>query len=261
MSTPSASAASTKCPGCGQPAAGKFCSACGTPLRDASCPSCRAPLSSGAKFCHRCGSPLGGGRKPATSSTAWLVAGAAVVGLVAVLVLAALRGPGSAPAAAAPGAGAPGALPTGSAPVDLASLTPRERADRLYDRIMRAHEQGDTSQIRMFKPMALQAYDMLGELDNDARYHVGLLHTVTGDPQAALAQADSMDAGNLMGAMLRQRAAIALGDEGASRGAYTAFLANYDREIAANRPEYEAHRSLIDSFLAEARRVAGGEGS
>lgn len=187
-------------------------------------------------------------------------AGAAVVGVVAVLVVAALWGPGSAPPVGAPAGNQSGTASAGGAPaLDLASLSPRERADRLYDRIMRAHERGDTAEISFFKPMALQSYQMLGEMDHDARYHVGLIHALTGDPSAALAQADSMDPGNLMAAMLRQRVAIALGDEDASRQAYSTFLANYDSEILTARPEYEAHRPQLESFLAEARRAAGGD--
>ena len=38
-----------------------------------------------------------------------------------------------------------------------------------------------------------------------------------------------MDAGNLLAAMLRQRAAISRGDQEASRRAYSEFLANYER--------------------------------
>ena len=48
--------------------------------------------------------------------------------------------------------GAPGALP------DLASMTPREQFDRLYNRVMQASEQGDTATANRFSPMALQAY-------------------------------------------------------------------------------------------------------
>lgn len=262
MSAQTAGAAPETCPSCGQAVTGKFCSTCGATLRDVSCPSCHTPLNPGAKFCHLCGTPLGRSRTRGTPSTVWFAAGAAVVGLVAVLVLAALRGPGSAPSGGAPAGDQSGtASAGGGSAVDLASLSPRERADRLYDRIMRAHERGDTSEVGFFKPMALQAYQMLGELDHDARYHIGLLHALTGEPGAALAQADSMDAGNLMATMLRQRAAIAQGDEDASRRAYSAFLANYDKEIATTRPEYDAHRQLIESFLAEARRAAGGDGS
>ncbi len=181
-----------------------------------------------------------------------------MIAVVAALVLVALRGPGSTPPPAAASGGS-AATPSGgqASGLDLASLTPRERADRLYDRIMRAHELGDTTEVQFFKPMTLQAYGMLGELDNDARYHLGLIHALTGDPQAAIAQADSMAAGNLMGVMLRQRAAMALGNTEAGQRAYREFLANYEGEIVTNKPEYEAHRTLLESFLSEAQRATG----
>lgn len=196
-----------------------------------------------------------GPRRPRTPAAAWLVAAAAVAALVVVVIFAAVRGPATPLPAAA--AATPPAAASGGA-TDISSLTPRERADRLYDRIMRAHERGDTSELRFFTPMALQAYAMLGGLDSDARYHVGLIHAIRGDAAAARAQADSMPTGHLLAAMLRQRAAIALGDARASEQAYRDFLSNFTREIATDLPEYTAHRPLIDSFRTEAERVTGG---
>lgn len=255
MSNSAAGAREQACPRCGQAASGRFCSDCGAALSGATCRSCKAPLSPGAKFCHLCGAPLGAARRP-SSSRAWLAAGLATTAVVTLLVILAVRGPGAVPAAAGPPVAGAATGGEGAA-VDIANMSPRDRADRLYDRIMRAHERGDTTEINFFKPMALQAYAMLGELDNDARYHVGLIHALTGSPEAARAQADSMDAGNLMAAMLRQRVAMGLGETEASLQAYRDFMATYEREIAEQRPEYEAHRPLLESFLAEARRATG----
>ena len=240
------------CPACGGSVSGKFCSHCGTPVLDASCPSCRAPLNPGARFCHLCGAPLGA-RRSRGAVAPWLIAGGAITALVAVLVVVALRDGNS----AASGTQPVPATTSGAAAVDLSSMTPREQADRLYERIMRAHERGDTNEIRFFKPMALQAYARLGALDDDAHYHIGLIHALTGDPAAALARADSMSEGNLLALMLRQQVAMAVNDAAASQRAYRAFLANYERELATNRPEYAAHRSLIESFVVEARRQPG----
>ncbi len=240
------------CPSCGGSVSGNFCSHCGTPVQGASCPSCRTPLSPGARFCHLCGAPLGA-RQRRGAVAPWLIAGGAITALVTVLVVVAVRG-GSPAAITAETAPAPR---SGAAAVDLSSMTPREQADRLYERIMRAHERGDTNEIRFFKTMALQAYARLGTLDDDAHYHVGLIHALTGDPAAALAQADSMSEGNLLALMLRQQVAMAVNDAAASQRAYREFLANYERELATNRPEYAAHRSLIESFVVEAQRQPG----
>ena len=69
-------------------------------------------------------------------------------------------------------------------------MSPRQAADRLFNRVMAASENGDTAEALQFAPMALQAYDNLGTLDNDARYHVALLHLTAGDIKSARVQID-----------------------------------------------------------------------
>jgi hypothetical protein len=128
---------------------------------------------------------------------------------------------------------------------------------------MTAAEAGDTGRVSFHTDMAIQAYQMLGELDGDARYHVGLIHVVRGETAEALAQADSLEIavpGHLLAHVLRGAAARAIADSAALPGIYRDFLADYEREIAVARPEYEMHRNSIDSFLNEAR-TAGVAGS
>jgi hypothetical protein len=67
--------------------------------------------------------------------------------------------------------------------------------------------------------------------------------------------------GHLLGAVLRQRAAQALGDGATSRQAYRDFLEHYEREIATDKPEYDAHRTILDGFRAEAQRATGRSGA
>ena len=120
-----------------------------------------------------------------------MLAGLAAVTLVAVIAFQAGRSsppPAGPPAAGAPAGGAGGGMP------DLASMGPREQADRLFNRVMTAHEQGDQGSVDLFKPMALQAYGMLGTLDPDAHYHVGVMQVVTGEVDDARARADSIEA-------------------------------------------------------------------
>jgi hypothetical protein len=239
-----------KCPKCGANASGKFCSACGARLGTASCAACGAPLSAGAKFCHACGATAGAGGgaaviAPRASLVPWVVAGAAVVVLLVILAAVLLR-PGAAPA--------PAAAADRAGPVNLAELTPREAADRLFNRVMSADERGVQDTARFFAPMALQAYRMMGELDADARYHVGLLSLVTEDYPAALAQADSLSQavpGHLYASVLRAQVARGQGDEAAARRAEQAFLDHYDAEVAANRPEYGEHPGLLERFRQE----------
>lgn len=181
-----------------------------------------------------------------------MLAGLAAVTLVAVIAFQAGRSsppPAGPPAAGAPAGGAGGGMP------DLASMGPWEQADRLFNRVMTAHEQGDQGSVDLFKPMALQAYGMLGTLDPDAHYHVGVMQVVTGEVDDARARADSIEAqvpGHLFAFMLRHSAARMENDEAAAQEAYQGFLANYDGEIAAGRQEYEDHQRAVDSFRQQA---------
>ncbi len=245
----------TTCPKCGQPASGRFCSSCAAPLSSTSCTNCSAPLSAGARFCHVCGIPTAGKEVSATSLWPWIVGV-----LTASVVFAALgffAGRVNAPEAGS--VATPTGAPTGTAgTTDLSTMTPREQADRLFDRTMREHEAGSADQVAFFAPMALQTYEMLGPLDNDARYHVGLINAITGETEAALAQADSLEnetAGHLFAPMLRTGVYQALGQNADVQRSYATFLENYDTEMARGRPEYQMHSSAVSNFLEEARNA------
>ncbi len=142
-------------------------------------------------------------------------------------------------------------------------MSPQEQATRLFDRVMRAHEAGDTEEVAFFGPMAIQAHKILGVLDRDSRYHLALLHSVSGTPGLALAHADSLDLevpGHLFAAMLRGSIARMEGDSLRLRQASSAFLDSYDTEMALGRGEYQQHTTSIERFLEEARQVTGIEG-
>ena len=164
------------------------------------CGACRSSLSAGAKFCHRCGAAVGSRptSDPRVSATLpWAIACIAVVALVA---LVAGRGIGArrfATAQAAPAevAGAPADDTTQEAPVrapDISTMSPAERADRLYDRVMRLHGEGKDDSVRFFSPMILQAYQMLGPLDADHHYDLGRIGEVLGLADLAQAEADTI---------------------------------------------------------------------
>ncbi len=240
---------SMSCPSCGRPASGKFCAECGASLTGAVCGSCGVPLTPGGRFCHLCGAAHGARARSSvpTSVVAWVIGATAVAVLVVWLVG---RNAGS-PAAELPSAAAAGPSPGAGGPTDISSLTPRERADRLFNRVMTAASQGDTSQVRFFAPMAVQAYGMIGMLDADARYHLGLLEAESGNLSATVAQADTLERenpGHLFAILLRGEAAERSGDGPALARWHRRFLDAYEAQMQTGRQEYRDHQDALNVF-------------
>jgi hypothetical protein len=249
--------ATSKCPSCGSgnAARAKFCGDCGERLAPAAAP---APATAG-------GAERGG--ILASPILRWFAAGTVVLALHAAAIILALRGGAGGSSAStisaaplAPFASGQGSLGA-SGTTDISNMSPREAADRLYDRIARATEGGDTAQVAFFGPMALQAYAAVSPLDPDARLHIGLIHLALDDAAGAAAQADTIGrsaASHLFGPMLRARAAQARGDQATLRAAYRTFLQNYESERARRLDEYELHNTMLAQARDEARRAAGG---
>ena len=150
-------------------------------------------------------------------------------------------------------------LQAGPAP-DISQLSPRERFDRLYNRIMQAAEQGDSAQVQRFTPMALGAYAQLDSFDADARYHAAVIRMQSGDLVGAHALGDTIleqSPDNLLGYLVRGTAAGLADDPGARAQAEREFLRRFDREMAAGRAEYRDHAPVIETFKKEAD---GGKG-
>jgi hypothetical protein len=223
-------------------------------------------LSPGAKFCHRCGTAAGSqpvaSAEPRSTATAlpWAVAAIAMLALIALVAGQRFSGNRAAPSPTAGGeaAVAAGAGPTdgGRAP-DISSLSPRERADRLYDRMMRLSSEGKTDSVQFFAPMALSVYQSLGPLDADLRYDFGRVAEVAGVADIARAQADSIltaDSTHLLGLVLAVRAAQLRGDSTAAVGFRQRLLTAERSESAKQLPEYQRHQGDILEALAEARR-------
>jgi hypothetical protein len=270
----------SRCPACGAPASGRFCSSCGTALAGATCATCSASLTPGARFCHRCGTPAGA---PSTapsrgfaSALPWAVAALALVSLTALVVgqrFGARGNPGAPTADVLDGANMQGATPigpsagdaagapTGPAPraPDISQLSPEQRAERLYDRIMTEHEAGREDAVRSFLPMARAAYEMIGPLNLDQRYDLGRLGEVGGDTALARAQADTILKArptHLLGLILAARVARMEGSAGRARALDARLLAAEPAERSAALPEYLLHRNDIDAALAAVRSAA-----
>lgn len=180
------------------------------------------------------------------------VGAALLFGILAVVI----RGGSGAPPAASPAPAAPFASEEGGGPPpDISTMTPRERFDRLYNRIMRASEAGDQQTVATFTPMALQAYEQLDSVDADARFHLATLKLHTGDVAGATAIADTLlreNPDHLFGYVIRGTVARWEKNDAAMAKAYGEFLARYDKEIAANRIEYTDHKRMLDDFRQSA---------
>jgi hypothetical protein len=166
------------------------------------------------------------------------------------------RSPAAASSADAPFAAGAGAAEATRAP-DISNLSPRERADRLYDRIMRLSSEGKADSVQFFAPMALSVYQSLGPLDSDLRYDFGRVAEVAGIADIATAQADSIlasDSTHLLGLVLAVRASQLRRDNAAAGGYRKRLLAAEPAESAKRLPEYQRHQSDILEALAEARR-------
>lgn len=256
------SAPTTICPSCGKPSGGKFCRHCGTASGAEHCVRCGGALGANARFCPTCGAAAGAAAAGASTNErlTWFAAGGLVVALVGGAVMWMSKG-NAAPPAEAAAAQAPFAGGGDASAVDISSMTPRERFDRLFDRIMRAAESGDANTVTQFAPMAIQAFGMLDSVDADARYHLALIQLHTGDVPGAKAQGDSIlkqQPSHLFGYIIKGTIARFEKDDKSLSKAYADYLSHLDKETAAKRPEYESHARALDDFTKQAKAAKGG---
>ena len=278
MPSPSPAAPELVCPACSTQASGRFCANCGAALDGAVCQSCEASLTPGARFCHSCGHSVGSNssavRQPAqpgvASSLPWIVAAIALVMLLAFLGGSRFNSGRSstldAPLNALPQVGLDDRGPAqtgvgGQTPVrgpDISRLSPQERAERLFDRVMVLNAQGKNDSVQFFAPMAITAYQMLTPLSADHRYDMGRVAEVAGALPFAKSQADTIlqqNPAHLLGLILGARIATLSNDANAKKLFETRLLAASTAESARRLPEYERHENDITSAVAAARRA------
>lgn len=236
-------------------------------MRDARCGNCGVSLTPGAKFCHDCGTPVGVQAAPVGAPAAprtrpsrashttdaaprsnlpWILAGVAFVTLV--VIFAAQRA-GQTPATPMAGA-APGSI-------DISSMSPQERASRLFDRIMRLSEEGKQDSVVLFSSMAITVYESLGPLDLDSRYDLGRIAQVSGRLDLAQAQADtilSQSPDHLLGLILALAVAEARGNAAERSALQRRLLAAETSQLARGLDEYVRHGADINAALAAARK-------
>lgn len=152
-------------------------------------------------------------------------------------------------------AGAVGGTVPSSQPPDISAMSPKERFDRLYNRVMQASESGEEAVVSQFLPMALAAYSQLDTVNADARYHLAMLLLHTGQPAPAAMVADSLlqaDPGHLFGYMILGTVARWNRDDAGLTRAERDFLSHYAAEQAAKRPEYAEHQRAVEDFRLSA---------
>lgn len=253
------SASGASCPSCGARTSGRFCGACGASLGGERCARCGRNRSPGDRFCPGCGAPAGAGRGSERGDrTGWIAAGAATLVLLGVLIafLAKREPVGTNPVV--PTMVAPEAA--GGTPPDISNMSPKERFDRLYNRVMAASESGDEATVSQFLPMATMAFQQLDTVDADARYHLAMMQMHTGQAGAAAAQADSIllaQPGHLFGYMVRASVSRWQKDDAARGKAEREFLSHYDAELAAKRPEYGEHARAVEQFRQRILEASG----
>ncbi len=227
----------TPCPRCGEPVTGRFCTRCGAALQGIASRSRSLPL----------GPTLAGG---------------ALLLLIA-FVLGNAVGRGSSPGAGAaadvsdvkvPLGAMQAGQPAGGA-TDISSMTPDERANRLFNRVMSYSEQGKTDSARFFAPMAIQAYEMMGPPDLHVRYDIGVISAAAGDVGLARAEADTILKArptHLLGLALAIRAANLANDPAAAARFGKRLIAAAPAERASGLKEYAEHARDVDDALAKA---------
>jgi hypothetical protein len=219
-------------------------------------------VPTGARFCSSCGEPVAGKASRSLGSRApWIIAAAAAIVVLLVLFLPGDTEPVRVPATG--GSGAPFAGPDGTgAPGGPGGLSSdmRTNADRLFNRIMMAAEQGNQAEVDQFMPMAIQAYGMVEDLDEDGLFHLGLLHLTAGDPANARQTAQrilDIAPNHILGLAVAAKGAAAAGDSAAAATLWERLLENYQEEAAMPLPEYVDHQQMLPAYRQEARESLG----
>lgn len=140
---------------------------------------------------------------------------------------------------------------------DISQMTPRERAARLFDRVMRLDEEGKSDSVRLFAAMAIPTFQSLQPLDAHVRYDLGRVALAAGELQLARAQADSILQArpqHLLGLLLAALTAERQGDTAAAQRFRTRFRSAEAAERAQNLEEYRLHEADIRSALTGTAR-------
>ena len=248
-----------KCPSCGTDGeGGRFCANCGTALGKAECSTCGHELPGAAQFCSQCGTAIGLAAPPTRPSgnrLAWWTAGALLLGLVMVIAYP-VYGPER--AATPPQSGPGPAAGLVGAPTDLSTMTSREAADALFNRVMRAVSANNSTEVLNFLPMAIAAHELVENLDTDGKFHLVLLRLTGQFSAEALEGAEeilSEQPSHLLGLAMAGDASLALGDSASAREYYRRWLDAHETEKAKGLLEYDDHSGMFPEMEARAEAL------
>lgn len=225
------------------------------------CSHCGHEMEATSGFCAQCGMARSGRGGSASGARGTRLLALAFVAVAVGVVLGAVvqfdqtatPQPTAAPAAPA------------LATTDLSTMDPREAADRLYDRVMRAVSRDDLVEVRSFLSMAIAAYALVDSLGQDGAYHLAMLQRVGTHFADALATArvaldDYPD--HLLVLSEAAEAALALGDTVAAGEYARRLLAAFDREATRDSVEdYDFHRNILPDLHRRAEVISGLRGA
>jgi hypothetical protein len=141
-------------------------------------------------------------------------------------------------------------------------MTPREAADRLFNRVMTAVSVDDSAEAGTFLPMAIAAFELAEPLDTDGRFHVVLLHLTGRFNAEALEGAEeilSEQPNHLLGLAMAGDASLALGDSASTRRYYRRWLDAYETETAKDLLEYRDHVAMFAEMQVTAEALGGND--
>lgn len=256
------------CTQCGAQAQGKFCGPCGASLVPLPCPSCGINLEAGTRYCTECGSPVrlqsavepalsAGGASGAAGALPWALAGILLVALLIVGGFGIFSGATGPDGSRQPPPGALGPAPN----VDLASMSPGEAADRLFNRVAMALQVRDSVEVMNFLPMALDAHDMAQPLSEVRLFRLSFLQRVATEYDQALATAlDGLarDPNHLLLLSAAAEASRELGDLEGARTYFQQLVDVWEAETALDRQDYQDHARLLPILREDAQTFLNG---
>jgi hypothetical protein len=137
-------------------------------------------------------------------------------------------------------------------------MTPREAADRLFNRVMTAVAADDSTEVVSFLPMAIRALELAEPLDTDGKFHLVLLRLTGRFNAEALDGAEeilSEQPNHLLGLAMAGDASLALGDSSAARMYYGRWLDAYETETGKDLLEYRDHSPMFPEMQVTAEAL------